>query len=192
MELALLVAIMELALARDRVPGTAARQPRCAGLMRDVADAAGDHGRIELRDKRHARLGDGGLLAGNVVEAGAEELLMIERKIGDAGDQRTVDNIGRIKASAKTNFENAGVGRRAGKSEDRRGGRDLEEARLDAGPGVEDFGEQVGEDLVVDQAPGDADALIEADEVRACEGMDAMAARLERRTEEGDGRAFAV
>src|SRR6476646_8409311 len=108
MELALLVAIMELALACDRVPGTAARQPRRTGLMRDFADAAGDHGRIELRNQRHARLGDGGLLAGDVVEARAEELLMIERKVGDAGDQWTVDDNGRIEAAGKTNIENAG------------------------------------------------------------------------------------
>ena len=58
--------------------------------------------------------------------------------------------------------------------------------------GVEHLGEQPGQGLVVDQLAGDPDALVEADEVRAGEGVDLVAARLQRRTEERDGRALAV
>ena len=39
--------------------------------------------------------------------------------------------------------------------------------------GVERFGEQGGKRLVVDQPPGEADALVEADEMRAGIDMDA-------------------
>ena len=52
--------------------------------------------------------------------------------------------------------------------------------------------EQRGELVVVDQPAGDADALVEADEVRAGEDVDRVARRLERGAQEGAGRALAV
>ena len=65
-------------------------------------------------------------------------------------------------------------------------------ALFDACTRVEDFGQQGSKIVVVDQPPGDANALVEPHQVRAGEGVDFMARRLERGTQKGDRRAFAV
>jgi hypothetical protein len=78
------------------------------------------------------------------------------------------------------------------KGEEGGGGGDLEEARLEPVGGVEHFGQERREVCVVDQRAGDADALVEADEVGAGEGVDAMPRGFERGAEEGAGRALAV
>ena len=71
---------------------------------------------------------------------GTEKLLMIEREVGDAGDERAFDHVGRIQPAAQTDFQDAGVGGRTRKGEECRGRcRDLEEAWLDARAGVEHF-----------------------------------------------------
>ena len=64
----------------------------------------------------------------------AEELLVIEREIGDPGDQRPFDDVGGIEPSAEPNLEDAGVGRRSREGEKGGSRRHFEEARLDAGP----------------------------------------------------------
>ena len=93
-----------------------------------------DRGRIKLRDERHAPLGDRRFLSGNVRQTVTEELLMVERKVGDAGDERMLDDVGRVEPAAETDLEDAGVGGRSRERHERRGGRDLEEARLDVRP----------------------------------------------------------
>ena len=65
-KLTLLVAIMKPVLPKNRVPACATRQPQGADFVRDLADALGDFGRIELGDQRHARLGDRGFLGGDI------------------------------------------------------------------------------------------------------------------------------
>ena len=47
-------------------------------------------------------------------------------------DQRVLDDVGRIEPAAEPDLEDAGVGRRAREGEEGGGGRDFEEARLDA------------------------------------------------------------
>ena len=76
---------------------------------------------------------------------------MVEREVGDAGDQRALDDVGRIEPAAEPDLEDAGVGGRARESEEGGGGRDFEEARLDARARVEHLGEQRGQLFVVDQ-----------------------------------------
>ena len=57
---------------------------------------------------------------------------------------------------------------------------------------VEDFDQQGLERVVLDQRAGDADALVEANQMRAGEDMDREPRALERGAEHGDGRALAV
>ena len=52
--------------------------------------------------------------------------------------------------------------------------------------------EQRGERVVVDQRAGEPDALVEADQMRAGEHVDACARGFERGAQEGAGRALAV
>ena len=117
---------------------------------------------------------------------------MIEAEVGDPADQRALDDVGRVEPAAEPDFENAGIGGGPRKGEDGRGGRDLEEARLDPVTGIEHFGQQRGEGFVFDQSAGDADPFVEADEMGAGEGVDLEASRFEHGAEKGDGRAFAV
>ena len=64
----------------------------------------------------------------------------------------------------------AGVAR---EGEEGGGGGRLEEAELHVAGGVERLGEQGRERVVVDQPAGEADALVEADQMRAGIDMDA-------------------
>ena len=63
---------------------------------------------------------------------------------------------------------------------------------LNAGSRIVHFGQKRCKLLVVDQPVGDADALVEPDQMRAGEDVDAVTGRLQRRAEEGAGRALAV
>src|SRR6476619_5437502 len=119
-------------------------------------------------------------------------MLVVERKVGNSGDQGTLDHIGRVKAAAEPDFEDAGIGRSSCEGEDRRGCCDVEKAGLDSIARIENFGEKRLKSLVIDQAAGDANPLVEADKVRAGEYVDLVPARLERCSEEGDGGAFAI
>src|SRR5581483_5970386 len=103
-----------------------------------------------------------------------------------------LDHVGRVESAAEADFEDAGVRRRAREGEQGDRGRDLEEARFDSGTRVEHLGQKFRQRLIVDQAARDPDPLIEADEVRAGEGVYRTAARFERRAEKSDGRALSV
>jgi hypothetical protein len=81
----------------------------------------------------------------------------------------------------------AGVREKARKAAGR-----LEEAQFHLARRLKDLGKQPRQLLVLDQPPGKADALVEADEVRAGIGMDLEPRRLQRRAQEGTGRALAV
>ena len=76
--------------------------------------------------------------------------------------------------------------------EQRGGGRDFEKARFDAFARVQHLRQQRGQLFVVDQPPGDADALVEAHQVRAGEGVHAVTGCFQRSAQECAGRAFAV
>ena len=78
-----------------------------------------------------------------------------------------LDDIGGVEPAAEADLDDAGVGGRAGEGEEGGGGGRLEEADLHALGRVERLGEQGGERVVLDQPAGEADALVEADQVRA-------------------------
>ena len=162
--------------------------------LRDLSDPACDGGRIELRDERNAALGDRRLSPPAMsVRPVAEELLMVEREIGDPGDQRTLDDVGRVEPAAEPDLEDAGVGRRPGKGEDARPRSRLRRSSARSRRSRRALrSSKCRQRLVLDQPAGDADSLVEADQVRAGEGVDLVPARFERGAKEGDGRAFAV
>ena len=66
-------------------------------------------------------------------------------ELGDAADQRALDDVGRVEPAAEADLDDAGVGGRAGEGEEGGGGGRLEEADLHAVRGVERLGEQGGE-----------------------------------------------
>jgi hypothetical protein len=191
-ELAQLVTIVEPALTDDRVPDAAPRDHCRTPLVRDFRDTARDFWRIELRDEGHARLGNRGLLGRYVGEPVAEELLVIEREVCDRGNQRVLNNVRGVQSAAKPDFKNAGIRRYSGECQKGRGCRHLEKTRLDTGPRIEDLAKQSGQGLVIDELAGNPDALVEANEVGACEYMDLVSAGFERGSQESDGRALAV
>ena len=117
---------------------------------------------------------------------------MIESEIGNCGDERALDHVGRIEAPSETHFQNAGIGRSPRKGEERNGRRHFKEAWLDPGPGVDHLFERLCKLVVVDEPSGNPDPLVEADEMRARESVYASAARLERSSKECDGRALSV
>src|SRR5690349_7087710 len=84
-QFALFVTVVEFALSDDGVPGTAAGEPGSATLTRDLTNPAGHRGGIELGHQRNARLRDASLFSADARQTVAEELLMIEREVGDAG-----------------------------------------------------------------------------------------------------------
>jgi hypothetical protein len=119
-------------------------------------------------------------------------LLVIESKVGDAGHDRSFDNVGGVKTSAEPDFKDARVRTHAREGENGRRCRDFEEAWLDVASGVENLHQQFGKTLIVDQATGNTDPLVETNEVRARKGMDGVTAGFESGSKEGDGRPFAV
>ena len=103
------------------------------------------------------------------------------------------DDIGRVEPAAEPDFEDAGVGGGAREGEEGGGGGHFEEARLRSRRRRRALRRAAAAScVVVDQRAGDADALVEADEVRAGEGVDPVPRRFERGAEEGAGRALAV
>src|SRR6185436_5318127 len=97
-------------------------------------------------------------------------------------------DVGGVEPAAEADLDDAGVGGRAGEGEEGRGGGRLEEAQFHAGGRVERFAEQGRQRRVADQRAGEADTLVEADEVRAGIGMGGKARRLDGRAQEGAGR----
>ncbi len=52
--------------------------------------------RVAHRDQGHAGFGDAGLFARNLLGSVAEEALMVDAELRDAGDERAGDDIGRV------------------------------------------------------------------------------------------------
>ena len=97
-----------------------------------------------LGDERDARLGDAGLLGGDLLDPVAEKGGMVDADLGDAADRRRGDHVGGVEPAAEPDLDDAGVGRRARESEEGRGGGGLEEADLHVPGGVERLLEQSG------------------------------------------------
>ena len=126
------------------------------------------------------------------VDGVAEILLVVERDGRDDAEARRVNDVGGVEAAAEADFEQGEIGRRLGEGE--KGGRrgDLEEGDLLAAIGLFAAFEKSDQTVLVDQVAGDADAFMEAREVRRGVDVDAVATRLEPRADHRDGRAFAV
>ena len=149
--------------------------------------------RIGLGDQRHAVLGDAGFLGGDLLAA-CRRGRLDDRWPSWAMPQTSgrFDDVGRVEPAAEPDLDDAGVGGGAGEGEEGGGGGRLEEADLHAVGGVERLGEQGGQRVVLDQLPGEADALVEADQMGAGVDMGAEPGRLDRGAQEGAGRALAV
>jgi hypothetical protein len=119
-------------------------------------------------------------------------LVVVQAEAGDSAHQRPFDHVGRVEPTAQSDFDDAGVGGGASKGEEGHRSGHLEEARFDFIARVEHFGEQSGEEIILDQLAGEADAFVEPHQVRAGENMTGEARRLDCGAEEGAGRAFAV
>ena len=117
---------------------------------------------------------------------------MIDAEAGDAADQRAGDDIGGVESSAQADLDDAGIRRMLGEGEEGGGGGDFEEARLEAFGDVEDAAEVRGKVGVGDQRAGQANTLVEADEVRAGVDVDGVPCRFQHGAQEGAGGAFAV
>src|SRR3546814_10553424 len=115
---------------------------------------------------------------------------MVDAGRGDAARRGGRDDVGRVQTTAEPDLYDAIVGGDARKGEEGGGGGDFEEARLQVGGNVKHVFEEGGEQPIVDQLAGEADAFVEADEVRAGVGVDAAPLRLQDRAEEGAGRAL--
>jgi hypothetical protein len=167
LHLAALVAIMEPALIDRSIPGFAPRQHRRTCRLCDLGNPRGERCAIVHGDERYAGLGDAGLLAGDLRERVAQERFVVDAELGDAADGRVRDRtlVASSRPPRPTSMMQASAG--CGKGEEGGGGRDLEEARADIAAGIEHFGEQRRELGIVDQRAGDADTLVEADQMRA-------------------------
>ena len=121
---------------------------------------------------------------------------MIEIDRRDDRDRRTLDDIGRIIASAHADFEDQGIRLGVREGEEGDAGRDLKEgdglARIDTLAFVEQRGEIGLVDLHRMGMGGETDALVEAHEMRRCIGVYAIACRFEDRAQIGADRPLAV
>ena len=175
----------EVPAAESGIEGRAHLLGNIRNRLQDVVGIIADH-------QRHAGLGDRRFLLRDDQRVGAEELLVVDAERGDPAHRRTVDDVGGIQPAAEADLDDARIGWGPRESEEGGRGGHLEEARLDVGADVEDLFEQRGQRLVLDQAAGDADALVEADQVRAGESVDLVTRGLQPGAQERAGRSLAV
>ncbi len=121
-----------------------------------------------------------------------QECLVIDTQRGDPADRRGRDDVRRIEPPAEADLDDAIVGGDACEGEEGGGGGDFEKARLHTIGFVEHLFEQCREQRVVDERPGETDAFVEANEMRAGIAVDLAPARFEDRAEIGAGRSLAI
>jgi hypothetical protein len=122
----------------------------------------------------------------------AEELHVIERDRHDDGGQRRRDHVGGVEFAAKAGLQQQDVGLHAREDEEGGDRRDLEEGDRIAAIGALAFFDQIDQRLLFDQRAGDADALMEAHQVRRGIDMHALTRRLQHGAQVGDDRTLAV
>ena len=110
------------------VPVAAGAQHFGSCRARLVRDHRRDRLGIGHRHQWHAALGDARLLDRDLLPRVAEEALVIDAELGDAGDGGR-HHICRVEPPAQPDFDDAGIGGRARKRQESGGGGDLEEAR---------------------------------------------------------------
>src|SRR3546814_13578348 len=89
----------------------------------------------------------------------AEERLVVDAELGDAGDERVRDDVGRVEPPAEPDLDDAGVGGGARESEEGDRGRHLEEARLEPVGLVERFLQPCLNRIVVDKHHRDTETI---------------------------------
>ena len=120
---------------------------------------------------------------------------MVDRHRRDDAGERLLDHVGGVEPAAEPDFEQQHVGGMAREQQEARRGLDLEHGDRLAAVGALAFGQRGGQLFVGDQTPppgADAEALVEAHQMRRGVDVHAAAGRLQHRAHEGDGRAFAV
>ncbi len=93
----------------------------------DFADGLVGFGVLRQRDEGAVRAEDTGLFAGDLGDGVAEVVLMVERDVGNDGDQG-VDDVGGVEAAAEADFEDGDVSLLLLEVEEGQGGQSLEEA----------------------------------------------------------------
>ena len=106
---------------------------------------------------------------------------MVDAKRRNSTCDRAFENIGCVKPSAQTDFNDAGVCGRAGKGKECNGGGDFEEARLQSLGLVEHFRQQRRKRCVVDQLPCNADSFVKVHKMRAGINMGCHSVSLDGR-----------
>ncbi len=138
------------------------------------------------------RLENPRLLEGDLVDGRAQKLRMIDGNRGDDRRGRRGDDVGRVEAAAKADFEQQIIGRRAAEQPERRRRGDLEHGnRLAVIDALTDI-ERLAERGIVDELAREPNALVEAHQMRRRVDMRAHARRLENGAHEGDRRTLAV
>ena len=126
----------------------------------------------------------------------AEELLVVERDLGDHRDQRIGDDVGGVVAAAEAHLEQQVVRRVIGEELEGGGGGDLELRDRRAGIGVLDRDQHLDQLVLVDETAAarraDAHALVEAHEMGRGVDVHRLAGRLQHGAQEGGGGALAV
>src|SRR6185312_13970029 len=117
-------------------------------------------------DSRDAGLEDASLVDGDLAHRIAEKFRMIEGDRRKRADRRPIDHVGGVAATAESDLEQNEVGGDARKGQESGGGGDLEEG--DGPPGIDalDLFKERRKKIVLDEGPGEPDALVEADEMR--------------------------
>ena len=117
---------------------------------------------------------------------------MIERDRGDRAGGRPVDDIGRVAAATETHLQHTQIGARLREQMERNRGDHLENRDGGAGIHLFDVFERRGQRRVRHQFAGDADAFVEAHQMRRSIDVHALPRRLGHRAHEGTGAALAI
>ena len=136
-------------------------------------------------------LQDAGLFGGDLLQRLAQEARMV---VADRRDRRQsgLDHVGRVEAAAHADLDHREIGRDARESEERRHRRDLEEGDRLLAIDPLGLGQYFVQQVVVDHLAGNADALVEAHQVRRGIDMDSVARGLGHGAQIGDQRTLAV
>ena len=148
--------------------------------------------RLRADDCGHGGFQNPGLLTGYCRDRVAKEGLVIERDWGNRGHSGAEDYVGRVEPPAEPGLEQDHIGGRAGKGEKGRRRCDFEIGDRRPAIGALAFLEQRNQRFLIDQAPVEADAFMEADEMRLGECMHAMSARFEAGAQCGYRRSLAI
>ena len=151
------------------------------------------------RDQRAVRAQDAGLFARDEGDGVAEPLHVVERDVGDDGEQR-LDDVGGVETAAHAHFEDGEIDLRLGEGFEGDRGQHFEVARVcgeasigdQAAGTVVDAEVEPGKVLVADGRTVDANALVDALEMRRGVEADAVASALQDRGQSGSGRTLAV